>query len=163
WLERHGERVASLLAARGERGALPTFAVPTLAKLCEALGEPPPLELERLTPLFRGFHGLPEPALPPDLRATLRPYQLDALRWLTFLRDHELGAVLADDMGLGKTLQTLCAVSGRTLVVCPKSVLFNWEREIARFRPTLSVSLYHGPQRRLDPNADVVLTTYAVL
>src|SRR5690606_33768230 len=82
---------------------------------------------------------------------------------LTFLRDHELGAVLADDMGLGKTLQTLCAVSGRTLVVCPKSVLFNWEREIARFRPTLSVSLYHGPQRRLDPNADVVLTTYAVL
>src|SRR5690606_15269684 len=74
WLERHGERVASLLAARGERGALPTFAVPTLAKLCEALGEPPPLELERLTPLFRGFHGLPEPALPPDLRATLRPY-----------------------------------------------------------------------------------------
>ncbi|HEY6728417.1 MAG TPA: DEAD/DEAH box helicase [Polyangiaceae bacterium] len=163
WLERYGEQVASLLAARAEHGALPMFAVPTLAKLCDALGQPPPLELERLAPLFRGFHGLPAADLPPDLRATLRPYQLDAVRWLSFLRQHELGAVLADDMGLGKTLQTLCAVSGRTLVVCPKSVLFNWEREIRRFRPGLSISLYHGPNRRLDPHADVVLTTYAVL
>jgi len=163
WLERHGETVASLLAARGERGELPTFAVPTLAKLCEVLDQPPPLEMERLAPLFRDFAGLPAAELPSDLRATLRPYQLDAVRWLTFLRNHELGAVLADDMGLGKTLQTLCCLSGRTLVVCPKSVLFNWEREVGRFRPSLSVSLYHGPNRRLDPDADVVLTTYAVL
>lgn len=163
WLDRYGERVASLLAARGEQRELPTFAVPTLAKLCDALGQPPPLEMERLAPLFRDFQGLPAPELPADLRASLRPYQLDAVRWLGFLRDNELGAVLADDMGLGKTLQTLCSLTGRTLVVCPKSVLFNWEREIGRFRPNLSVSLYHGPNRQLDPAADVVLTTYAVL
>ncbi|HEU5072581.1 MAG TPA: DEAD/DEAH box helicase, partial [Polyangiaceae bacterium] len=163
WLDRHGELVLSLLSARGERGELPAFAVPTLAKLCDSAGEPPPPEMARLAPLFHGFQGLPPPELPADLRATLRPYQLDAVRWLTFLRDNELGAVLADDMGLGKTLQTLCALSGRALVVCPKSVLFNWEREIRRFRPSLSVSLYHGPNRELDQHADIVLTTYAVL
>jgi superfamily II DNA or RNA helicase len=163
WLERFGEQVLSLLAARRDNGGLPTFAVPALAKLCEAQGAPPPPEFERLAPLFRDFQGLPPVELPSDLRATLRPYQLDAVRWLSFLRDNELGAVLADDMGLGKTLQTLCTLNGRTLVICPKSVLFNWQREIARFRPALKVSLYHGPNRQLDKSADAVLTTYAVL
>jgi SNF2 family DNA or RNA helicase len=93
----------------------------------------------------------------------LRPYQQSGVDWLCFLRDAELGAVLADDMGLGKTLQTLCAVRGRTLVVCPKSVVHNWEAEARRFRPDLKVSTYQGPKRRLDQNADLTLTTYAVL
>jgi SNF2 family DNA or RNA helicase len=66
-------------------------------------------------------------------------------------------------MGLGKTLQALCALRGRTLVVAPTSVLFNWEEEIARFRPGLRASLYHGAGRRLDPAADVTLTSYAIL
>jgi SNF2 family DNA or RNA helicase len=66
-------------------------------------------------------------------------------------------------MGLGKTLQVLCALRGRTLVVCPTSVLHNWADEIRRFRPALSVALYHGAPRRLDPRADVTLTSYALL
>lgn len=163
WLSRHGAQVAQLLAARDVRGKLPTFAVPALARLCEEVHAPPPAEFARLAPLFQGFEALPPLVLPRDLHATLRPYQMDAVRWLAFLRDAELGAVLADDMGLGKTLQTLCGVRGRTLVVCPRSVLFNWEREISRFRPSLTSSLYHGPGRSLDPNVDITLTTYAVL
>src|SRR6185503_20553839 len=83
--------------------------------------------------------------------------------WLDFLRDAEMGAMLADDMGLGKTLQALCAVRGRTLVVAPTSVLPNWRSEIARFRPALSTALYHGPRRKLDPEADVTITSYALL
>src|SRR5205085_270155 len=106
---------------------------------------------------------LPRAALPDDLTATLRSYQIQGVDWLVFLRDAALGAVLADDMGLGKTLQALCALKGRTLIVCPTSVLPNWAAEIARFRPGLSVSLYHGPGRTIDPNADVTITTYALL
>src|SRR5258708_7702937 len=66
-------------------------------------------------------------------------------------------------MGLGKTLQTICALRGRCLVVCPKSVVYNWVEEIARFRPGLRTAIYHGVKRDLDHRADVTLTTYAVL
>jgi len=66
-------------------------------------------------------------------------------------------------MGLGKTLQAMCVFEGPTLVVAPTSVLFNWQAEVARFRPSLRVCLYHGAGRALDPAADVTLTSYALL
>jgi SNF2 family DNA or RNA helicase len=74
-----------------------------------------------------------------------------------------MGAMLADDMGLGKTLQALCAVGSPCLVVCPASVLHNWQKETARFRPALRVHVYHGPGRALQDDADITLTTYAIL
>src|SRR5690606_12702745 len=113
-----------------------------------------------------GFDGIPRAGLPNDLTATLRDYQTRGVDWLAFLRSTGLGAVLADDMGLGKTLQTICALPtkpARALVVCPKSVVYNWKDEIARFRPDLSVAVYHGAKRALDRAAEVTLTTYAVL
>jgi SNF2 family DNA or RNA helicase len=93
----------------------------------------------------------------------LRPYQQVGMDWLTFLRDTGLGALLADDMGLGKTLQALCAVEGRTLVVAPTSVLHGWMREIDKFRPEIRYALYHRPARRLDTEADITITSYALL
>jgi SNF2 family DNA or RNA helicase len=83
--------------------------------------------------------------------------------WLERLREARIGALLADDMGLGKTLQALCAIRGRTLVVCPTSVLHGWAAQIERFRPELRCALYHGPRRALDAAADVTLTSYAIL
>jgi SNF2 family DNA or RNA helicase len=83
--------------------------------------------------------------------------------WLSFLRDAGLGALLADDMGLGKTLQALCIMEGKTLVVAPTSVLHNWADEIMHFRPDQAFCVYHGPARRLDPEAAITLTTYAIL
>jgi superfamily II DNA or RNA helicase len=163
WLERFGPRVADLLAARDQRGQLPRHALPDLGRLCEELDHPPPPGLAELLPLFERFEALPEPALPRDLRATLRPYQRTGVSWLSFLGAAGLGGVLADDMGLGKTLQALCAIRGKTLVVCPTSVIHNWADEARRFRPGLSVCVYHGPRRTLDPDADLVLTTYAIL
>jgi superfamily II DNA or RNA helicase len=163
WLKTHGQRVADLLAARGTDGRLANHALPQLAGLCDALEHPPPPGLERLAPLVQGFEKLPEVRLPEDLNATLRPYQLQGVSWLTFLRQAGLGGVLADDMGLGKTLQTLCTLGPGTLVVAPTSVLPNWEAEVRRFRPSLKVSVYHGPGRTLDETADVTLTTYALL
>jgi superfamily II DNA or RNA helicase len=113
---------------------------------------------------------------PTGLAATLRPYQLEGLAWLQYLRQQNLGGVLADDMGLGKTLQTLAHVmlekeSGRldrpALVVLPTSLLHNWQSEAARFAPGLRVLALHGSGRegRFAQIAehDLVLTTYPLL
>ncbi|MCA2216396.1 DEAD/DEAH box helicase [Wangella sp. NEAU-J3] len=106
---------------------------------------------------------------PAGLAGELRPYQRRGLSWLAFLDRLGVGACLADDMGLGKTVQLLAlllhARRGPTLLVCPLSVLGNWQREAARFAPGLTVRVLHGADRP-DPaglvdGCDVVLTTYA--
>jgi superfamily II DNA or RNA helicase len=163
WLARHGHLVADLLAARGSDKRLGSAALLTLGPLCDALEAPRPPELTRLAPLLGQFNGIPRSPLPEGLHASLRDYQQQGVDWLAFLRDAELGAVLADDMGLGKTLQTICVLRGRVLVVCPKSVVYNWADEINRFRPGLRTAIYQGSKRRIDPAADVTLMTYAVL
>lgn len=162
WLERYGSQVADILAARNGEGIVPAYAAAPFAALCKELGHPPPPNFERLRPLLEDFDGLPQAPLPAAMRADLRPYQKIGVNWLTFLAQAGLGAVLADDMGLGKTLQTLCSVVGRTLVVCPRSVVFNWQNEATKFRPDLATNVYHGPRRTLTP-ADITITTYAVL
>lgn len=115
-----------------------------------------------------------EPA--PELRATLRSYQVAGLEWLQHLRACGVGGILADDMGLGKTLQTIAHLAaekraGRlarpALVVAPTSLVGVWQREMAKFAPHLSVLVVHGPRRaerfeRID-RADVVVTSYPLL
>jgi superfamily II DNA or RNA helicase len=121
-----------------------------------------------------------EPRRPPKaLAATLRDYQLRGLNWLHRMTSLGLGACLADDMGLGKTVTLIAlhlrrqerkATAGPTLVVCPASLLGNWEREIRRFAPTAAVRRFHGPGRELPlPDAGdtdgggFVLTTYGTM
>ncbi|WP_447965268.1 DEAD/DEAH box helicase [Nitrospira sp. Ecomares 2.1] len=116
--------------------------------------------------------------LPQALGATVRPYQQEGYRWLGFLYQHRLGACLADDMGLGKTLQAICLfagikegiiqppepIQGPHLVVLPPSLLFNWEHEISRFYPSLTIQSYTGKERTSSfAGADVVLTTYGLI
>lgn len=163
WLEANGHLVQDLLAARDEDKKLARVALPNLGALCSNLDLPAPPEFSKLRPLLQGFEHIPETPLPSDLQAELRPYQRTGINWLAFLKQAEMGAVLADDMGLGKTLQALAVLSKPSLVVCPTSVLPNWANEVARFRPGLKVHTYHGPQRQLDPEADITLTTYALL
>ncbi|MFD9515339.1 DEAD/DEAH box helicase [Streptomyces mirabilis] len=111
---------------------------------------------------------------PAALKATLRDYQKRGLAWLAEMCELGLGGCLADDMGLGKTItllalhlhrQTDPATAGPTLVVCPASLLGNWQREAARFAPSTPVRRYHGGSRHLDDLADdeIVLVTYGVL
>jgi superfamily II DNA or RNA helicase len=163
FLARHGQRILALLAARGEGGRVGAIAVPALAALCDALDRPRPRAAERLSALLDPGGRIPPAALPAGFTAELRPYQRAGVDWLCFLRTAGFGAVLADDMGLGKTVQALAAIDGRTLIVCPTSLLHNWAAEIARFRPDLTVCLYHGPRRVLDRSASVVVTSYALL
>lgn len=163
FLQKHGETLAALLAARDERGHVAGHALADLAQLCDELNTPKPAALDKLMPMFSNFDRLPPPRLPADLTAQLRPYQRQGVAWLQFLQSAGLGGVLADDMGLGKTLQTLCAVQGKTLIVCPTSVVHNWRLECTRFRPGLRLCIYHGANRKLDPKADVTVTSYALL
>jgi superfamily II DNA or RNA helicase len=106
------------------------------------------------------------------LRATLRPYQRRGLSWLAQMCELGLGGCLADDMGLGKTVQVIALhlhrrplEAGPTLVVCPTSLLGNWQRELARFAPEVPVRRYHGGGRHLERLAadEVVLVTYGVV
>ncbi|MGH3633249.1 DEAD/DEAH box helicase [Mycobacterium sp.] len=114
---------------------------------------------------------------PPGFTATLRPYQQRGLSWLTFLSSLGLGSCLADDMGLGKTVQLLAMESlqrhqdpniGPTLLLCPMSLVGNWQREAARFAPDLRVYAHHGGTRLCGDalreqlaDTDLVVTTYA--
>ncbi len=120
---------------------------------------------------FERIEALREPA---DFRGELRTYQREGLGWLAFLRDLGFGGCLADDMGLGKTVQVLALLleraskrNGPTLVVAPKSVVFNWVNEARRFAPSLRVLEHTGLQRARDAKAlerhDVVVTTYGTL
>ncbi len=162
WLEQYGHKVFDLLASREASGKVPRHALFDLARLCEELDAPPPPGLDRLRALVEGFDGIPVAPLPADNTAELRTYQHRGVDWLCFLREAGMGGILADDMGLGKTLQALCALQGRTLVVAPTSVLHNWASESRRFRPALSICVYHGPRRVLE-QADLTLTSYALL
>jgi SNF2 family DNA or RNA helicase len=117
-------------------------------------------------------------ATPAGFGGELRPYQQRGLAWLSFLGDLGLGAVLADDMGLGKTVQLLALVAasregdsgnGPTLLVCPMSLVGNWQREAARFTPELRVHVHHGAERLAGDElaaalagADLVITTYGI-
>ncbi|WP_416592887.1 SNF2-related protein [Micromonospora sp. LOL_021] len=114
-------------------------------------------------------------AEPAGFQGRLRPYQRRGLAWLRFLDSLGLGGVLADDMGLGKTVQLLALLAadapdaGPTLLVCPMSLVGNWQREAARFVPDLAVHVHHGADRPRGAEfaaavagARLVVTTYAV-
>jgi hypothetical protein len=163
WLEQYGDRLADLLAARDATGRVARHALFDLARLCEELDHPPPPELEGVRALVNDFEGIADAPIPEDFTGELRGYQRVGINWLNFLRNAQMGGVLADDMGLGKTIQALCLINTKTLVVAPRSVLRNWKIEAAKFRPALKVSIYHGPDRKLDDAADVVITTFALL
>lgn len=122
--------------------------------------------------------GLPDAGIPKTLQAELRPYQVEGYNWLVFMRDYKFGACLADDMGLGKTVQLITYLlnvharpetASPSLIICPTSVLGNWQKEIERFAPSLSVHTHYGPSRAKDAEfvkllddrrPDVILTTY---
>jgi SNF2 family DNA or RNA helicase len=116
---------------------------------------------------------------PEGFEGQLRPYQVVGFSWLSFLREHGLGACLADDMGLGKTIQAIALLlhqkeaglnGGPSLVICPTSLVGNWRREINRFAPRLDVMVHHGTGRAEGEAFvaqslahDVVISTYGLV
>ncbi|MFJ8065542.1 DEAD/DEAH box helicase [Psychrobacillus sp. NPDC096426] len=115
--------------------------------------------------------GFPAVDVSDNLLTTLRPYQQLGLEWLVFMRNEQFGACLADDMGLGKTVQLISYLlhvhenekrETPSLIICPTSVLGNWQKELAKFAPSLKVQTHYGSARtkEIDLSADVVITTF---
>ena len=125
---------------------------------------------------LRDFEGIAAVEPPASFQGQLRPYQQEGLGWMQFLRRFGFGGCLADDMGLGKTVQVLAllearrqegALAGPSLVVVPRSLVFNWLEEATRFTPRLRILDHTGIGRSREPtgfvDCDLVLTTYGVL
>lgn len=110
--------------------------------------------------------------VPKGLKGELRPYQEVGLKWLWTNVSKGFGACMADDMGLGKTIQVISLIlkmkeDGKlkkpVLVICPTTLMGNWMKELQLFAPNLDATIYHGADRQLDVNHDVILTTYAIM
>ncbi|MBC7226518.1 MAG: SNF2 helicase associated domain-containing protein [Thermoflexales bacterium] len=125
---------------------------------------------------LRAFERITPQPLPQGFQGELRPYQKAGVDWLHFLHEYRFGGILADDMGLGKTVQALVFLQSlkergeaerASLLVVPRSLLVNWQREAARFTPGLRVLEFMGAGRRKDPSIfdeyDIVLTTYGTM
>ena len=123
--------------------------------------------------VFEGFNELASQRMRfPQVQAHLRGYQQNGVKWIDYLYENHLGGCLADDMGLGKTLQAITMlariypkVKEPTLIVMPKSLLFNWQNELQRFAPQLEFYTYYGMQRDMEQalSHQLILTTYAIV
>ena len=123
--------------------------------------------------VFDGFNRLKDQKMRfPQVKAQLRNYQQEGVKWINYLYENKLGGCLADDMGLGKTLQTIAMlariypkVKKPSLIVMPRTLLFNWQDELGKFAPQLSYAVYYGAQRDLKEamKSQLVLTTYALV
>ena len=171
---------AALAAALSGTAQLPGGITATVDRVDDEL-------LERALGYLKAPTTFPKVELPESFTGQLRGYQADGVSWLAGMASLPLGACLADDMGLGKTVQVIALLERlrhdalasleappatdqpplRALVVCPTSLIGNWERELTRFAPDLRIHVHHGPQRttRIDPIAsvEVVVTSFGLV
>ena len=133
------------------------------------------VNLEEKYENLRQFNAIKEIEPPSSLQAVLRPYQVAGFQWLNYLTEIKWGGILADDMGLGKTVQALSFMEHyrkengglKALVVCPTTLIYNWENEIRKFTPELTYRIHHGPTRTRSKEEmvdhNVTITTYGTL
>jgi SNF2-related domain/Helicase conserved C-terminal domain len=133
------------------------------------------IHLEKKYEQLKEFKKIKEIDPPEHLKDILRPYQVHGFHWLNYLHEVNWGGILADDMGLGKTIQALSFLHHykqengnlRALVVCPTTLIFNWENEIRKFAPDLTYRIHHGGERLRNKEAlnnyEVIITTYGTL
>ena len=174
WLKKYGV-LASLGTVEGERLR---FRRSQAGLLDALLATQPEVSIDdtfaRARDELRRFNGVAPESAPRGFKGQLRPYQEAGLGWLSFLQRFGFGGCLADDMGLGKTIQVLAMLEGRrgqakrpSLAVVPKSLVWNWQQEAARFTPRLRVKSHVGPDRARDAGklagTDLVVTTYGTL
>jgi superfamily II DNA or RNA helicase len=177
WLKKYG-----MLADLGDPDADGNLRFdPSQAGLLDALLAAQPeircdAGFDKVRKQLHAFEGVEPLEAPPGFQGELRPYQREGLGWLDYLRRFDFGGILADDMGLGKTIQVLALLQrrrarrqsrGPSLIVVPRSLVFNWMQEAARFTPRLRVLDYTGPGRaalrdQFD-DYDLIVTTYGTL
>ena len=169
--ESYMDRLARLFQKKEEGVRISFFDLPLIEELMEEGAARSALPAAR--EVFRGFNTLTKKRLQlPHFEGTLRPYQTAGVKWLVYLHENRLGGCLADDMGLGKTIQAIALLTRiypkekkPTLLAMPRSLLFNWRRELEKFAPQLTACIHHGQGRDLDAalKHQLVLTTYGTL
>ncbi len=176
WLKKYG-MLADL--ATSANGCL-RFGSSQAGMLDALLANQPEIQVdaafEKIRQNLREFEGIVPVDSPPGFHGELRPYQREGLGWLDYLHRFGFGGILADDMGLGKTIQVLALLQrrrahrqskGPSLAVVPRSLVFNWIQEAAKFTPRLRVLEYTGPGRHAlrenFPEYDLVVTTYGTV
>lgn len=177
WLKKYS-LLLKVGETRGNKIRLKKFHFSVLDELLseideEALLQELEIKKEKLENILDNDYSAIKP--PEYLEAVLRPYQLAGFQWLKFLNEAGWGGILADDMGLGKTIQTLTFFQHyknthdkpKYLVVCPTTLMFNWENEINKFTPTITKFIHHGPKRAVSAQMfdeyDVIITTYGTM
>ncbi|HWA80644.1 MAG TPA: DEAD/DEAH box helicase, partial [Acetobacteraceae bacterium] len=181
WLAKYGVFVQSATAVKTDAGEEALRFSKAQAGMLDVLLESQPhasvdAPFAALRSQLRQFVGVMPLQAPPTFSGTLRPYQQEGLGWFSFLRQFSFGGCLADDMGLGKTIQVLALLASRnrkagetrpSLVVAPRSLVFNWREEAGRFAPGLRILDHTGPGRVRSTerfaDADIILTTYGTL
>ena len=163
-LYRHGARKDGTLRVS-------FFDLPEVEELMQQRMEGAAFEHHRA--VYDGFNHLHEQRMRfPQVKAVLRGYQEEGVKWINYLYENQLGGCLADDMGLGKTLQTIAMlariypkVKKPSLIVMPRTLLFNWQNELEKFAPQLNFSVYYGTQRDIKTamKSQLLLTTYALV
>jgi SNF2 family DNA or RNA helicase len=176
WLKKYGMLVD---LGTAENGTL-RFNASQAGVLDALLANQPEIEVdtafEKVRANLHEFEGIVAIESPPGFHGELRPYQREGLGWLDYLQRFGFGGILADDMGLGKTIQVLALLQrrrwrrqakGPSLAVVPRSLVFNWIQEAARFTPRLKVLDYTGPGRHSlrekFPDYDLIITTYGTV
>ena len=162
--------------ARGEHIRLNRYQYSVIDELYESRNdETIQVEFEGQLDRLRQFKRIKKVQPPEHLQDILRPYQVSGFQWLNFLKENNCGGILADDMGLGKTLQALTMLEHfenttgnlRALVVCPTTLLYNWENEIKKFTPQMEYIIHHGPNRNRTKEETekhhITITTYGTL
>ena len=180
WIELDARRLAAGLKLAGQTGQAHVSELLRLGFALDATPDGLPVAAVEadgwLGDLLSGRveHRIAAVAAPDSFHGQLRPYQARGLAWLDFLGRTGLGCVLADDMGLGKTVQLLALLAyeqhnAPSLLVCPMSLVGNWQREAARFTPQLRVHVHHGAERARGyefaetiAGCDLVITTYSL-
>ncbi|MFC1467630.1 DEAD/DEAH box helicase [Verrucomicrobiota bacterium] len=169
--EAYMERLNRLFTKKQEGVELSFFDLPLIEELIDETARQ---ALPKSRNIFRGFNTLTKKRLAlPAFNGELRPYQKAGVKWLHYLHEHRLGGCLADDMGLGKTIQAIALLSKiypdhtekPTLLVMPRSLLFNWERELKTFAPHLNFHIHYASNRNFKKalGKQLILTTYGTL
>jgi non-specific serine/threonine protein kinase len=178
WLQKLGHKLAAmgLDPEKPPKKRFENFEAPILDKIIEDIPETAADGFwTTLREKLHDFTEIKTVAPPKGLNATLRPYQLQGISYMNFLREYHFGGILADEMGLGKTIQTLAFIQymkehgakGPNLIIVPTSVLPNWEREAQKFVPDMKRLVIYGSRRenlfKKIEESELIITTYALL
>ncbi len=165
------KRLERIFRKKGDKTQVSFFDLPLVEELIE--DKVSSKAFKKSKAVFEGFNTIEKKRYRlPDINAELRDYQKNGFKWLKYLHDNKLGGCLADDMGLGKTLQAIAILATDypgekkpSLIVMPRSLLFNWKKEIEKFAPQLTSYTFYGNERdiKIAKKAHLIFTTYAIM